>query len=85
MLTQAAEPFDLVGGKWIFEEKEPVRFEGFAHAYRINRRNPLVDVMEQKEVVADFVTNIIKHRRNRARIDIGLIVSTGEGRFEVIH
>src|SRR5215211_1998510 len=66
--AQEMKILGVLGGERVVEEEQVVRFELPGEAYRMDRRNALVDVVQQLDLVAKSLAQVFEETRDQATV-----------------
>jgi hypothetical protein len=68
LLAQKTEILGVLGGERVFEEEQVERFELPGEAYGLDRRDALVDVVQQLDLVTEGVAQVFEETRDQAAV-----------------
>src|SRR5215212_7256702 len=66
--AQEMKILGVLGGERVFEEEQMIRFDLPGEAYRLDRRNALVDVVQQLDLVAKSLAQVFEETRDQATV-----------------
>ena len=72
------EPVELVGRQSVLEEEQPVRLERLRQPDGLDRRQPLVDVVEKMQVGTDGSADMVEQLDCLAGVPIGVVIGARE-------
>ena len=77
-VADAPEPLELVGRQRVLEEEQAVRLERLRQPDGLDRRQPLVDVVEQLQLGADGAADVVEQLGRSAGVAVGVVVGARE-------